>query len=546
MRRAVWLWLAVLLLLITACEDSGVGGSDDFSITVVVDEGRQVYRWTKPISVGQFLEEVGVIVGPDDEVNPLLQTQVRDGMRITVTRVVYSEPCETEPLPFETEVRPTQLLSPGEQQVIETGVNGTVQICYRETYKDGVRASRVEINRVVVVEPRNEIIYEGAERLETFIPIEGVLAFISNNQAWIIDGNTSNLLPLTEGQMLDGRVFDLSTDGGQLLYTVATPDESDPVFSNELWAVLDVDATRPQSVQLLPEDVRFAQWVPAQRAYTVSYSTATPTIDNTGWRAFNDLHLMQINPDTGEVLTGGFEEVVSSNMLGTYAYWGRRFAWSTDGTQLAWANADGVGLVNIENPVGGSPEFITLLDFYEYAPLPEQLQGSSVWVPTLSWSPDGNLVTTVHGQPYSEEDPEDSIIFDLAVIDVDDDWHVNPFFSQSGIWSVPTYSPFFEGDDGTPTYQIAFFKAREPLNSPGSQYDVWVMDRDGSNARVLFPGEGRPGVRPDPEDGIVWSPSARQIALIHQGNLWIVDVQTGQSTQITSDGQASRPRWSRE
>jgi len=71
-----------------------------------------------------------------------------------------------------------------------------------------------------------------------------------------------------------------------------------------------------------------------------------------------------------------------------------------------------------------------------------------------------------------------------------------------------------------------------------------VADRDGSNARVVFPGAERPGLRPDPEDGIAWSPSARQIALIYQGNLWVIDVKTGQAYQITSDGQASRPRWS--
>ena len=104
-----------------------------------------------------------------------------------------------------------------------------------------------------------------------------------------------------------------------------------------------------------------------------------------------------------------------------------------------------------------------------------------------------------------------------------------------------------EADDGEPTYYIAFFQAREPLNSPSTEYDLVVVDRDGSNPRVIFPGPDRPGLRlPDPEDSIAWSPQARQIALIHQGNLWIVDIDTELAYPITSDGQASHPRWSRQ
>jgi hypothetical protein len=249
---------------------------------------------------------------------------------------------------------------------------------------------------------------------------------------------------------------------------------------------------------------------------------------------------MQLNPETGEALSGSFDEIISPNMLGTYAYWGRRYLWSWDGEKLAWSNSDGVGLVDLE-----TGDFDTLLSFQEYAPLVELLEGASVWIPTLSWSTDGYLITTVHGHPYAEEDPEDSVIFDLAVVDVDNNVMIDSFRPQVGIWASPTYSPALVGDDGEVTYSIAYFQAREPLNSPGTQYDLWVADRDGSNAKLVFPGEELPGLRPDPEDGIAWSPTGRQIALIHQGNLWVIEVSTGQAYQITIDGQTSRPRWSR-
>jgi hypothetical protein len=540
MKRTLWFqWCClsmVCAIALGACQGDNPP-SGDFTITVEADGGRVVYGYDKRVSVGQFLDEIGVVLDDDDEVNPLPQTQIRDGMLITVTRVVQRTDCEDTDVPFETEYRPTQNLRPGEQQLGQTGENGVDQICFRVILKNGTETSRDFVNRVSIKEARSEIIYVGSAPPDTLIPVEGILTYLSGGQAWIIQGNTANANPLTQDGVLDGRVFDLSPDGKRLLYTRRTVDESDPEFSNELWAILDTTARFPRAAQLIPEDVRVAEWVSEN---TVSYSTATPTTEGAGWRALNDLYLIQLDPETGDVLPGTFEAVISANALGSYAYWGRRLEWSPDGGHLAWANADSIGLWNPD-----TGEFDTLVTFREYAPLLERFQGATVWIPTLSWSSDGHLVTTLHGEPYADEAPEDSIIFDMAVLDVTTSLQIRDFIPQIGIWSMPTYSPQVEGPDGNPAYSIAYLKARDPLNSPGTEYDLWVADRDGSNARLVFPGLERLGLRsPDPEDGIAWSPNARQIALIYQKNLWIIDLSSGQSAQITSDGLASRPRWS--
>ena len=83
-------WLIVGLfgvMLLTSCQNKAAQ-SGDFKITVDADGERLTYRYSKRVSVGQFLEEIGLVLGENDEVNPLIQTQVRDGMVITVTRVV--------------------------------------------------------------------------------------------------------------------------------------------------------------------------------------------------------------------------------------------------------------------------------------------------------------------------------------------------------------------------------------------------------------------------------------------------------------------------
>jgi len=535
MKRIFWMAFCVLFLL-AACQGSG-SGTGDFTVTVHVDGRSQVYRYDKMISVGQFLSEIGVTLNELDEVNPSLYTQLRDGMRITIARVVERTDCsEVIDLPYETERRFNQALPPGEERVTQTGINGKQQVCYRITEKDGVEVNRSENNRITIQDPRNEIIWVGSAPPDTLIPIDGTLAYISNGQAWIIEGNTAQLRPLTIEGNLDGRVFDLSDNGRQLVYTRSTLDENDPDFSNELWVIMDTSLPTPDPVQLAPTDVLYAEWVAGQQTPTVSYSTAVPTDGIPNWQAYNDLWLIQLDPETGETLD--LEEVVPSNALGIYSYWGRHYAWSPDGSKIAWALADSVGLVDVE-----TGDYNTLLNFREYG---TALANFWVWVPVLSWSDDGRLITTVHGPSYGAEAPEDSIVFDVAVLDSGSAFQINPFFSRSGIWSTPTYSPMIEGPDGNSTYLIAYFRAREPLNSLGSDYELVVADSDGSNARVLFPTDpGKPGLRPDPEDGIAWSPMGRQIALIYQENLWIVDVKTGQANQITNDNQASRPRWSR-
>ena len=91
---------SVCLLVMTGCQNSN-SKSDDFTVTVDVDGEHLAYRYNKRVSVGQFLGEIGVTLGEYDEVNPLLQTQLRDGLRITITRVTKTDECENETEPYE-------------------------------------------------------------------------------------------------------------------------------------------------------------------------------------------------------------------------------------------------------------------------------------------------------------------------------------------------------------------------------------------------------------------------------------------------------------
>jgi resuscitation-promoting factor RpfB len=370
------------------------------------------------------------------------------------------------------------------------------------------------------------VIYVGPTGELDPIPITGTLAYISNRNAWIMRGSSTTKRPLTTTSDLDERVFRLALNGQKLLFTRETPVGERDTFFNQLWLITNT-AEEVNPVQLVPGNILYADWVPG-RDNTISYSTAEsrPNV-SPGWNALNDLWLMRLDPLSGEALN--VDQLVEPSSGGLYGWWGTQYQWSQGGEQLAWIRADSIGLVNLET---GS--FNTLLTYPVLS-----TSGDWSWRATVSWSPDNALLaTTVHGAPVGSELPQTSPAFNVAVTDMTGSFQAE-IVESAGIWAAPHYSPIITTGE-FPRGYLAYLRAREPFNSITGEYDLVVADRDGSNARVVFPDEGQAGL--DAQE-FVWSPDGRQIAFIYLGNLWIIDVETAIAHQLTLDGGASSPHW---
>ncbi|MDK3161545.1 G5 domain-containing protein [Kamptonema cortianum] len=500
-------------------------------ITLVVDGRERSFQQPVAITVGEFLSDQEVVLGPLDEANPPIFSQLTDGMRITVVRVREENECQTSSLPYRTRSVPNEALAPGEEQLAQAGQAGTEQICYRIQIRDGVRQNPIEVSRLTLTEPVDEVIYVGPSGELDRVPIAGTLAYISNGNVWIMRGSSDTKRTLTNSSDVDPRVFALSADGRQLLVTRQVSGDARDTAFNRLWLI--PDTTRDsEPVALVPENVLFADWIP-NRPNTISYSTAELTQTTPGWDADNNLWSMRIDPVTGETLD--IDEIVPASFGGLDGWWGTSFQWSPDGTALAWIRADSVGLVNLN-----TGELQPLLSYRVF----ETRQPWS-WRATVSWSHDQSmLLTTVHGLPIGSEPPETSPAFHVAIAALDGSFTAE-VVRNAGIWAMPRYSPIRTDAAGNPQGYIAYLRARDLSNSINSsaEYDLVVADRDGSNARVLFPQQGEPALRPNAN--FTWSPDGQQIAFIYQGDLWIVDVESGISHRLTLDGGASRPVWTR-
>lgn len=472
----------------------------------------------------EALAEAQVELGPQDRVKPDLYTQLEPGLAIVVTRVKEEIKTRREVVPFERQTVSNEALATGETRISQLGVNGEDEITIRVVYENGVEVSRTEVSRATVIQPVPEILVVGPQGELPSTPIEGTIAYIANNNAWLMRDSSGSRRPLTTGGNLDGRVFSLSPDGRQLLYTQALSDEINLPL-NELWlASTTIVGETPITVGL--QGVLSAEWSPVISQPMIAYSTAERTASPPGWRANNDLWLYTPSrpPLSGEARRKAVQ-VIPANTQGLYPWWGTTFVWSPDGTHLAYARPDQIGVINLKTE---KPVSYTLTPLVDFVPL--KTFSEWVWVPGLSWSPDGQfLAAVVHGSPLAAEPAEESQVFDLWLLSLDSGISAK-VSQQVGMWANPAW-----GKIG-----IAFGAATNPLQSATSRYFIKLIDRDGSNKRQIFPFSEELGVQ---LPQLVWSADGESLLFTYNGNLYMIDNKGTPPVQLTADGQASHPQW---
>lgn len=523
-------FVLLLTIILAACTDDATPEASFMLITVVDNNFERTYQEDQTMTVEAFLVQAGYEWDDNDRIVPPLYTQVVDGTRITIVDVEENEICEEQDIPYQVVTQRNEGLEPGEQVQAQSGRNGRQRICYRIIIQNGSEQDRIQIGQPeIIVEPVNEIVVVGYQQEVEPIDLPGVLAYINNGNAWVIPSRSQDKRRLTSSSDLDSLVFSLTRGGNYLLYTREPADTES--FINELWLIETTGQRDP--VSLNTTDVLYAEWLPDENN-AFSYSTGEVQEAFPGWRALNNVWIQRIDFTTGQSL--GIRRVIDETVGGVYSWWGTVFKWSPQGELLAFVEADGAGLYN---SVGDREP---MLDFAAY-----RVRQDWSWRADISWSWDGELLaTTVHGAPIANEPPETSPVFDVVVTNVTNDFEAT-VVERAGMWASPKFSPSVASDNQFPRGYLAYLQARDPENSVYSDYDLVVADRDGSNARVTFPPTGQAGITWS-DAGIVpveytWSPDGNWLAVIYQGNLWVVNVRTSISTQLTFDGGSENPVW---
>lgn len=517
----------IFCVLITACVSQANNTPVSISVSLIVDNQQIQTSVPSGSSVQNAIEKANIKLNSLDKVDPPTFTIIENPIQIKITRVIEEFVLEEKVIPFERQTVRNEALPAGQTMLIQPGVNGVQQITYRILRENGVEVSRSIFKVTTLTESNPEIVMVGVQTPFTAITISGKLAYLTSGNAWIMENTTGERRPLITTGDLDGRVFSLSENGEWLLFTrKATGDEAEKLI-NTLW-MINTSTPNAEAVYLRVQNIiHFADWVPGL-GLTISYSTVEPRPTAPGWQANNDLYIMTVNENGGIIKK---EKVIEENSGGVYGWWGTNYAWSPNGQQLAYARPDSIGIVDIEEA-----RLIPILDI-----IPLQTRSDWAWVPGLGWSSDSNFLYTVNHVANSNlTSVEESPDFDLSVILLQDQQVIN-IVSKTGMFAYP--SPAIT--QSNKHYPVAFLMANFPEQSESSRYRLAIMDRDGSNRKVIFPEEGSVGINPQK---VVWSPhknpaETQWIALIQSGNLWLLNPSSSQTQQITGDGSIVKIDW---
>jgi resuscitation-promoting factor RpfB len=526
------IFLAIFTIALYGCTAPQVSQANtQIRIPVTVDGATVEMSVASGSTVESVLKLNGIVLGNLDRVEPTLYTSLNDGDAIKVTRIREEFETVQETIPFERQTVRTELLPDGKTLISQPGENGSREITYRRLFEDNLETGDpTVVKTVVLIQPVPEIMLVGAQSPFSPLQIPGKLVYISGGNAWIMEGSTSNRQPVITSGDLDGRVFSVSPNGDWLLFTRKSTKPADEEI-NTLW-VVNLNEAQPQPINLKVSNiVHFGSFVP-WLSQTIAYSTVEPRATAPGWQANNDLAFRKFSA-SGAV--GQPAVIIEPNSGGVYGWWGTTYSFSPNGKGLAYSRPDGIGLVDItEN---------TLNPLLDNVPL----QTGSDWtlIPGLAWGADGNsLFTVTHAPPSGLVKPEESPYFDLSALSLANSTNVQ-MVEQSGMFAYPAASSSrLNGDENT--YKVAYLQAIFPDQSDSSRYKLVVMDRDGSNRNVLFPPEGSAGLAPQSP---IWAPAPLEegqgdyLALVYQGNLWLIDEETGRSHQVTGDGLVSKIDW---
>lgn len=132
-------------------------------VTVIADGDTTTLTTTRP-TVADVLDEAGVTLDGDDEIDPGVDTYVAPGQKLRVVRIEKVDKTETVKVKHDTQVREDPDALVGETEVVQDGKNGKTREEVTLVYADGKLRDRVVRASEPVSKPVTEVVSRGTNR----------------------------------------------------------------------------------------------------------------------------------------------------------------------------------------------------------------------------------------------------------------------------------------------------------------------------------------------------------------------------------------------
>lgn len=132
-------------------------------VEIEVNFGGEEKKCFVPVGkVNDAIDYLGIKLASTDIVSEDINSDVYDGMHLTINKVEYREVTKKEEIPFNTVVKYSNLVSGNDSEVKSTGKTGERELVIREKVVDGVVVDSQEISNEVIVAPVDEIVLKNS------------------------------------------------------------------------------------------------------------------------------------------------------------------------------------------------------------------------------------------------------------------------------------------------------------------------------------------------------------------------------------------------
>jgi Domain of unknown function (DUF348)./G5 domain./3D domain. len=128
---------------------------------ILTDGGVTKELKTTEKTVGDFLKASNIVLGDSDKVFPGLTAALVPYVNIKITRVTEKTVVEQKEIPYDVSKRENRKMDQGTTKVVQEGENGLAEVTYRVTYEDGKEKTREVLAERIIKEPLSKIIEVG-------------------------------------------------------------------------------------------------------------------------------------------------------------------------------------------------------------------------------------------------------------------------------------------------------------------------------------------------------------------------------------------------
>ncbi len=132
-------------------------------VSLIVDGVTSPLSRVTALTAGELVASRNIVMGPQDEMQPVAETRIVSGMTVRVFRIAADEVAEEQLTPFPTEYRDNASLAAGHTQTIQAGQNGRVRVVSKVVRRDGQVVEWTEVRREVVAAPVTRILARGTK-----------------------------------------------------------------------------------------------------------------------------------------------------------------------------------------------------------------------------------------------------------------------------------------------------------------------------------------------------------------------------------------------